>query len=238
MVTGAKTPLDLQIKAALPTLDNVYDWIGETTLDEYIALSELSLAYVGGDTLNMHIAAAQNKRVFAIFGPTLLGVWSPWSNALQSNATQSQPQQTYGNITVFQADMPCVPCGKKGCDDQHGDSECLQRIDPGKIFAEVNSLVGTGAIVKISVIVTTYNRPRALEIVLQSLFQQQRVPDEILVADDGSGADTQALIAALQACSPCPLHHVWQADDGFRAAGIRNKAAAQASRRLFDFSGW
>lgn len=139
VVTGAKTALDLQIKASLPVLANVYDWIGETSLDEYIALSDLALAYVGGDTLNMHIAAAQNKRVFAIFGPTLLGVWSPWSNALQCNATRSQLQQTYGNITVFQADMPCVPCGKKGCDDQQGSSECLQRIDPGMIFSAVHT---------------------------------------------------------------------------------------------------
>ena len=139
VVTGATTALDLQIKATLPVLDNVYDWIGETSLDEYIALSEYSQAYVGGDTLNMHIAAAQNKRVFAIFGPTLLEAWSPWSNALQCNATHSQPQQTYANITVFQADMPCVPCGKKGCDDQLGVSECLQRIEPGMIIAAVKA---------------------------------------------------------------------------------------------------
>ena len=139
VVTGARTALDLQIKATLPVLANVYDWIGETSLDEYIALSDLSLAYVGGDTLNMHIAAAQNKRVFAIFGPTLLGVWSPWSNTLQCNATRSQSQQTYGNITVFQADMPCVPCGKQGCDNQQGRSECLQRIEPSMIFAAVHA---------------------------------------------------------------------------------------------------
>lgn len=82
---------------------------------------------------------------------------------------------------------------------------------------------------KISVIVTTYNRPRSLEIVLHSLFQQQRVPDEILVADDGSMPATEALLMALQALSPCPLRHVWQADDGFRAAEIRNKAVAQAT---------
>lgn len=82
---------------------------------------------------------------------------------------------------------------------------------------------------KISVIVTTYNRPRALEIVLHSLFQQQRLPDEILVADDGSTPATEALLTALQARSPCPLRHVWQADDGFRAAGIRNQAVAQAT---------
>jgi heptosyltransferase-3 len=117
----------------------VYDLIGETSLDEYIALSSLSLAYVGGDTLNMHIAAAQNKRVFAIFGPTLLKVWSPWSNALQQAASVSQPLQTYGNITLWQAAMPCVPCGQAGCDNRHGKSECLYQIDPAIITAEVSA---------------------------------------------------------------------------------------------------
>lgn len=137
VVTGAKTPLDLQIKAALPVLPNVHDLIGTTSLEEYIALSSLALAYIGGDTLNMHIAAAQNKRVFAIFGPTLLKVWSPWSNELQRAASISQPHQTYGNITLFQADMPCVPCGQAGCDNRHGKSECLERIDPAIIGSAV-----------------------------------------------------------------------------------------------------
>lgn len=139
VVTGANTPLDLQIKASLPDLGNLYDFIGETSLNEYIALSQLASAYVGGDTLNMHIAAAQGKPVFAIFGPTLLPIWSPWNNALQTAATHSQPQQTYGNITIFQADMPCVPCGKAGCDDQHGRSECLYRINPALISTAVSN---------------------------------------------------------------------------------------------------
>lgn len=139
VVTGANAPLDLQIKATLPELDNLYDFIGETSLDEYIALSHLASAYVGGDTLNMHIAAAQDKPIFAIFGPTLLPIWSPWHNALQTAATHSQAQQTYGNISIFQADMPCVPCGKAGCDDQHGRSECLYRINPALISTAVSN---------------------------------------------------------------------------------------------------
>ncbi len=106
LITGCNNKIDTQIKATIPNLDNVFNWIGETTLEEYFALSELSLAYVGMDTLNMHIAAGQNKRIFAIYGPTRLSIWSPWSNVLQISATQDKPKQTYGNITIFQADMP------------------------------------------------------------------------------------------------------------------------------------
>lgn len=139
IVTGSKNEIDLKIKGSLPKLDNILDFIGDTTLEEYIALSEVSLGYIGMDTLNMHIAAAQNKKIFAIFGPTILSMWSPWSNQSQENATMVSPKQTYGNVTLFQADMPCVACGKAGCDDKHGDSKCLERIDPYMIYEEVRN---------------------------------------------------------------------------------------------------
>jgi len=141
IVTGAQSDLDMRIKNELPNLKNVYDFIGETNLDEYLALSDIAQAYIGMDTLNMHIAASQNKRVFAIFGPTLLSIWSPWCHSLQINASMSMPKQTYGNITIFQADMPCVPCGLAGCDDRHGKSECLYEIKPQIIFEEVKNWI-------------------------------------------------------------------------------------------------
>ena len=139
VITGSNNQIDAAIKNKLPALSNVFDLIGETTLEEYFALSELSLAYIGMDTLNMHIAAAQNKRIFAIFGPTNLTMWSPWSNQLQKSATKDKPLQSYGNITIFQANMPCVACGQAGCDNQHGKSECLDHISPKVVFDEIKN---------------------------------------------------------------------------------------------------
>jgi len=137
VVTGSKSSVDMNIKRSLPKLANVHDFIGLTTLDELIALSDRALAYIGVDTLNMHIAAAQEKRIFAIYGPTIPSMWSPWSNEAGSGTRLNLPVQTYGNVTVFQADMPCVACGKAGCDDHHGVSECLYKIDPDTIYKEV-----------------------------------------------------------------------------------------------------
>jgi len=91
------------------------------------------------DTLNMHIAASQDKNIFAIFGPTILSTWSPWSNKLQTNSHINQPKQTYDKITIFQANMPCVACGLSGCDNSHGKSECLEKISPKIIFEEVKN---------------------------------------------------------------------------------------------------
>lgn len=80
----------------------------------------------------------------------------------------------------------------------------------------------------ISIIITTYNRPDALQLVLQSLHNQSRLPDEVIIADDGSTPETQELITRIQAQVDYPIRHVWQPDEGFRAAQIRNQAARKA----------
>lgn len=77
---------------------------------------------------------------------------------------------------------------------------------------------------RVSIIVTTYNRPRALAEVLGGLARQTHLADEVIVADDGSGEETANLIASLADRLPYPLMHVWHADKGFRAAKIRNAA--------------
>jgi len=136
VITGSKNQIDFEIKRQLPAINSIFDLIGETTMEEYFALSQLSLAYIGMDTLNMHVAAAQNKRIFAIFGPTNLKMWSPWSNQLQKSATKDRPLQNYGNVTIFQANLPCVACGLAGCDNQMGKSECLDHISPNEVYGE------------------------------------------------------------------------------------------------------
>lgn len=79
-----------------------------------------------------------------------------------------------------------------------------------------------------SVIVATYNQPDALALSLRSLFQQSRLPDEIVICDDGSRDETRQCIEQLRAESPVPLRHVWQPDEGFQLAKIRNKGIAIA----------
>lgn len=77
---------------------------------------------------------------------------------------------------------------------------------------------------RISVIITTYNRPDTLAKVLEGLRYQTRPADEVIVADDGSGPETAEMIHGFMTDFLCPLYHVWQEDCGFRAARIRNKA--------------
>jgi glycosyltransferase involved in cell wall biosynthesis len=81
---------------------------------------------------------------------------------------------------------------------------------------------------RISLVVTTYNRKDALGLVLASALRQSEPPLELLVADDGSRDDTRELVERVARGAPFPVVHCWQADDGFRAAAIRNEAFARA----------
>jgi glycosyltransferase involved in cell wall biosynthesis len=80
----------------------------------------------------------------------------------------------------------------------------------------------------ISVIVTTFNREDALDAVLRSLAGQIDADFEIVVADDGSGPATAELVTRWKAKIGRRLEHVRHADQGFRAAEIRNRAILAA----------
>ena len=82
---------------------------------------------------------------------------------------------------------------------------------------------------KVTLIISTYNRPDALKLVFDSILNQSIMPTEILVADDGSGDKTSKLIEEYTAIFNIPVHHIWQEDSGFRVARIRNLAIKEAS---------
>jgi len=85
------------------------------------------------------------------------------------------------------------------------------------------------AVASVTVMVSTYNWKEALALSLRSLAGQRRLPDEVIVADDGSREDTAELLHEIAKTFPVPLKHVWQEDEGFRKARILNRAIAAAS---------
>lgn len=81
----------------------------------------------------------------------------------------------------------------------------------------------------VSMIISTYNRPDALAVCVRSVFTQKRLPDEIIIGDDGSRQETFDMIDILKKESPIPIIHLWQEDNGYRLAMMRNKCVAAAS---------
>ena len=82
---------------------------------------------------------------------------------------------------------------------------------------------------KTSLVIATYNWPEALELVLLSLFNQSILPNEILIADDGSTKETKQLVERYATKFKSGINHIWQKDDGFQKTIILNKTIAQAT---------
>ncbi len=80
---------------------------------------------------------------------------------------------------------------------------------------------------KLSLLITTFNRPDALAAVLASVVRQVIPPHETIVVDDGSDERTAGAIERFAGAIP-RLQHVWQEHRGFRAARLRNLGVARA----------
>ena len=67
-----------------------------------------------------------------------------------------------------------------------------------------------------SIIISTYNNTQWLEKVLYGYNNQTYRLFEIVIADDGSGPQTKALLERLQKEVFYPIVHVWHEDNGFQ----------------------
>ena len=79
----------------------------------------------------------------------------------------------------------------------------------------------------IAVIISTYNSPSFLRLVLDGYRKQSDLNFSIYIADDGSGEETKELIKSYQRDYPVAIRHVWHEDKGFRKARVHNLAIAQ-----------
>lgn len=95
-------------------------------------------------------------------------------------------------------------------------------------FINTSSFMKLTESIACSLVITTYNSPEVLDLVLRSALAQSELPCEIIIADDGSTSGTKMLVDSYRSGSTIPVFHVWQEDLGFRAAASRNRAIARA----------
>jgi len=88
---------------------------------------------------------------------------------------------------------------------------------------------------KISLIINTYNRTDFLEKSLTSIVAQSVLPDELIIADDGSSEDLVGVIKKYKKKINIPIKFVTQADSGFRLARCRNNGVREASGEFLIF---
>jgi len=89
---------------------------------------------------------------------------------------------------------------------------------------------------RVSVIVSTYNKPQFLEKVLTGYSKQTFQDFEILIADDGSRKETKELVKKFDKNFNQKIIHIWHEDNGFRKCKILNQAISQSNGEYIVFS--
>lgn len=122
---------------------SLIDLCGRTSIKGLGAVSEVSDLFFGVDSAPMHIAAAVDTPVVALFGPSGAFHWGPWDNKYRAESTEQmsvkeEPYskrngvQAFGMHTVIQRSDDCIPCGKDGCGGSK-KSRCLDEITPEEV---------------------------------------------------------------------------------------------------------
>jgi glycosyltransferase involved in cell wall biosynthesis len=89
---------------------------------------------------------------------------------------------------------------------------------------------------KASLLMTTYEMPRHLELVFAGLERQSTYDFELVVCDDGSGEETRRLIEGLSAKGLFKVTHVWQKNEGYRRCRILNEGIRQSRGEIVIFT--
>jgi glycosyltransferase involved in cell wall biosynthesis len=89
---------------------------------------------------------------------------------------------------------------------------------------------------RVAVVLSTYNQPEYLRLVLEGYARQERRPDRILVADDGSTGATAGMLDTAAQETGLSLLHIWHPDRGFRKTEILNHALRLAEEEVLIFS--
>lgn len=125
-VAIAGGPTDQWVSEAFVGLE-VIDWVGKTSIAEFLEHSRSASLVVTHDTGPMHMARLSGAPVLALFGPT-------------SPLTFVQPE--FRNSVIWGgATLPCRPC-YDGCEFAACDNNlCMKQISVAEVFARVKSLL-------------------------------------------------------------------------------------------------
>jgi len=119
-------PIAHEIEKKL-TISNYQNLVAQLTLSQLAShIAGLTL-FITNDSGPMHIAAAYQVPIVAIFGPTDWRETSPWTK----------------NAKIVRIPLPCSPCKKRHCPT--GTHQCMKAITPEMVLKAVYKLLPTSS---------------------------------------------------------------------------------------------
>jgi len=119
------SPKDESIAVEIQQLlqNRVSNFIGKTSLAEAVDLISLATVVVSNDSGLMHIAAALNRPLVAIYGSTSPKFTPPLGE----------------KVIVVDLNLPCSPCFKRECPLKHW--RCMLDLKPERVLSHLDNLV-------------------------------------------------------------------------------------------------
>lgn len=128
VLLGAPDERDLCENVARLSGRTVTNLAGRTNLRDLVAIIDRAAAVLTHDSGPMHIAAALNRPLVALLGPTNRNRTGPYG---------------YG-ASVVQADLPCVPCYLKHLSQCPYNHQCMVTLDPSEVAGRLGELLKPG----------------------------------------------------------------------------------------------
>ena len=117
---GGKRETELNRSIEKNSNQKVFNTGNDNSLLEFAGILSLMDIVVSSDTLGMHLAIAQEKKVVALFGSTC-----------------PQEIELYDRGVKLYTGVDCSPCYKQTCDDM----KCMAKITPEQVFEVIQKLV-------------------------------------------------------------------------------------------------
>lgn len=119
-LVGSKKDHDIGEAIRKESGESCINLCGTTELDEAIDLISISSIVISNDSGLMHVAAALDKPMLALYGSSSPGFTPPLSNRAK----------------ILSLDLPCSPCFERNCPLGHFD--CMRKMTPETVYESIS----------------------------------------------------------------------------------------------------
>ena len=122
-IMGANAEIEIADTIQKHTSNSCINWCGKLRLESAIDVMSQSDCVVANDSGLMHMAAALDIAVIALYGATKPSFAPPLTDKAES----------------LYIDIACRPCGSRVCPLKHYD--CLFKVTPNQVFSKIQDLL-------------------------------------------------------------------------------------------------